>query len=195
MVFDKDFKEMVKVVLDGHKELKRKLDKKEICELTVGDFYKHLSDVYGVCEKKYDDGIEIPISKFLNYFDDMAYIIKETVYCSVFRNFILSKNKGWFKVKCLYEDETFVISNDGCFNVRCNAKLSDVLDKIYKIAYDTHISFFSVYDHCDDNDIPFEIESLMMQEFIIRNAEKYDIDWAYGGAGMVIYNIGKKWIV
>lgn len=193
MVFDKDFEERLKIMSDRHKELKRKLDKKEICELTVGDFYKHLTDVYDVCEEKYDNDIKIPIRKLLAYFDDN--LTKDIVYCSDFRTFILSKNNGWFRVKCLYKDETFVISNDGCFNVRCNAKLSDVLYKIYKIAYDTHISFFSVYDHCDDNDIPFEIESLMMQEFIIRNAEKYDIDWAYGGAGMVIYNIGKKWIV
>ena len=38
MVFDKDFNERLKLEFDGYKEIKRKIDKKEICELTVGGY-------------------------------------------------------------------------------------------------------------------------------------------------------------
>lgn len=188
MVFDKDFEERLKIMSDGHKELKRKLDKKEICELTVGDFYKHLSDVYDVIEEKCDNGIEIPIRKLLAYFDDN--LTKDIVYCSVFQSFSLSKNKGWFKVTNTFDD-------DCSFCVRVSDKLSDVLDNIYKIAYKNNVVFFEHLDYIINNkDYPAEIDDcddVLMVEFIIRNAEKYDIDYCYGGAGMIIYNIYKKW--
>lgn len=190
MVFDKDFEEIVKVVLDGYKELKGKLGKKEICELTVGDFYKHLSDVYDLLEEKYDDGIEIPIRKLLAYFDDN--LTKDIVYCSVFRNFILSKNKGWFKVISI-KDNPF--DDEYSFYVRSNDKLSDVLDKIYKIAYKKNVDFYETLDYIINNkDYPAEVDDELMQEFIIRNAEKYDIDYCYAGAGIEIYDIDKSWI-
>lgn len=191
MVFDKDFEESFHLECMRLSEKKRKLDKEEICKLTVKDFFERGLGVYDKC----DNGIEIPMRNLLRYFDDS--LTKDIVYCSDFQLFSLSKNNGWFRVKCLYTDDPFVImcKEEGCFNVRGNAKLSDVLDKIYKIAYKKNVDFLETCEYIINNkDYPADVESLGLQEFIIRNAEKYDIDFCYAGSGVEIINIGEKWI-
>jgi hypothetical protein len=82
------------------------------------------------------------------------------------------------------------------FNCRCDTKVGEMLDKLYKIVRQHHIDFFKTYEHCDDGDkLPMCVERRVMCEFILRNAEKYDIDYLNENEGVLqVYNIKKRWI-
>ena len=135
----------------------------------------------------------IPVYGFIDYFNEG--LDREMIYCSVFRNFALKKNGTWFNIVGL--DNNWVMYDDieYKFNCRCDTKVGEMLDKLYDIVMQHHIDFFKTYDHCNDGDKLMYVERRVMCEFILRNAEKYDIEYMNEEDGeLQVYHIGKRWI-
>jgi hypothetical protein len=179
-------------------EIKIKGNKKEFTKdelnMSISEFWNKYSNIYKDCREENSlNAKSIPISGFLNYFDE--YIDREMIYCSIFRYFNLIKQKNnSFKIVGEgddYEDYKFTIKGD--------SKFTDVLDKIYKIVRKTHITWMKLWkEYWDSDRCEFYVEGdYLMSEFIIRNSDKYGIDYCYLGSGdndIDVIRIEKEWI-
>lgn len=177
----------------------KKFNKEEIMNISISEFWSKYFDSYdnGYLNKEPNyAAMSIPVSDLLAYFNED--IEKELIYCSVFRNFALVKKKNWFKIVGL--DNNWVIYDDikDEFNCKGYFKMSDMLYKMLQIVRQHHIDFFKNYEHCQDGDHgDYCVERWVMAEFIIRNADKYGIEYYYLESSkndIGIYNIKKKWI-
>lgn len=177
-------------------ESNQKVFKNEnLMNMTLKQFWNEFSFIYKPMGKDSYNSIVIPVYGFIDYFNEG--IDREMIYCSVFRNFALTNNGTWFNIVGL--DNNRVIMYDDIeykFNCRCDTKVGEMLDKLYNIVRQHHIDFLKTYDHCEDGEyIPMYVERRVMCEFILRNAEKYDIDYLKEDEdNLHVYGIGKKWI-
>lgn len=165
-----------------------------LMNMTLKEFWNEFSFIYKPMGKDSYDSRVIPVYGFIDYFNEG--IDREMIYCSVFRNFALTNNGTWFNIVGL--DNNWVMYDDieYKFNCRCDTKVGEMLDKLYNIVRQHHIDFLKTYDHCEDGEyIPMYVERRVMCEFILRNAEKYDIDYLKEDEdNLHVYGIGKRWI-
>lgn len=163
-----------------------------LMNMTLTEFWDEFSLFYKPLGKDESTRV-IPVYGFIDYFNEG--LDREMIYCSVFRNFALTKKGTWFNIVGL--DNNWVMYDDieYKFKCRCDTKVGEMLDKLYEMVMQHHIDFFKDYDHCWDGDKNLWVERRVMCEFILRNAEKYDIEYMNEEAGYLeIYSIGKRWI-
>ena len=168
--------------------------------MTLNEFWDKYSDNYEDGyhrEEKQEDSRYIPLKGFLSYFNEG--LDKEMVYCSVFRWFDLIKQKnGFYKVVGITDDYICKDIADYKFNIKGDSKLSNMLDKILKKVKQDHIDLMEAWGKYMDSDrCEFYVEDYHMSEFIIRNADKYGIDYYYLGSGdadINICSIKNEWI-
>lgn len=171
----------------------RQFKKDELLNMTVAEFWEKYSEEYDNGTIDCYEAIGIPVYDMLEYFNEG--LDREMVYCSVFRNFALAKNKSWFKIIGLDNNWVMWKYVKDKFNCKGNITMGEMLNILYEAVREMHIDFFKDYDHCNEGDKDLCVERKVMFEFIIRNAEKYDIEYHYESVEeMYIYSIGKRWI-
>lgn len=165
-----------------------------LMNMTLKQFWNEFSFIYKPMGKDSYDSRVIPVYGFIDYFNEG--IDREMIYCSVFRNFALTNNGTWFNIVGLDNNWVMWDEIEYKFNCRCDTKVGEMLDKLYNIVRQHHIDFFKTYDHCNDGDkLPMCVERRVMCEFILRNAEKYDIEYMNEDEGeLQVYWIRKRWI-
>ena len=169
--------------------------------MSITEFWDKYSNNYDNGAFKEEKGLNtkcIPMFGLFNYFNE--HIDREMIYCSMFRYFDLIKQKNnSFKIVGLNDDYILEGIEDYTFTINGNSKLSDMLSKIYKIVRKNHIDWMKMWKkHMDSDHCEFYVEGdHLMSEFIIRNADKYGIDYYYLGSGDNDINVSwieKEWI-
>jgi hypothetical protein len=168
-----------------------------VLDTTLTEFWDLFSDVYMsgyFRDRKGYEALVVPILHYTNYFKE--YIDREMVYCSVFRNFAIQKTKSRFKIIGLNNNWVYREYVKDEFTCKGNTTVRELLDKIYQIVRQHYIDFFKDYDHCMDGDHgPLLVERTVMFEFIIRNAEKFGIDYYYeNDTEVYVPKIIKRWV-
>ena len=185
---------------EERRKRKEKIFTMDELNMTLNEFWDKYSDNYEDGyhrEEKHEDSRHIPLKGFLSYFNEG--LDKEIVYCSVFRWFDLIKQKnGFYKVVGITDDYVCKDIADYKLNVKGDSKLSNMLDKIFKKVKQDHIDLMKAWKKFMDSDrCEFYVEDYHMSEFIIRNADKYGIDYYYLGSGdadINICSIKNEWI-
>lgn len=190
LVLEETRKEREEWVVRNQKVFKNE----NLMNMTLKQFWNEFSFIYKPMGKDSYNSIVIPLYGFIDYFNEG--IDREMIYCSVFRNFALTNNGTWFNIVGLDNNWVMWDEIEYKFNCRCDTKVGEMLDKLYNIVRQHHIDFLKTYDHCDDGDkLPMCVERRVMCEFILRNAEKYDIEYMNEEDGeLQVYWIRKRWI-